>query len=65
METTERNYVLFYLDKEGNELKQESFTCNKPYGIKEAREYAKDMLNNSMLADLKKIKVKKQFETKF
>jgi hypothetical protein len=64
MKRIERTYILYYLDKDGNELCKEQFSCIKPFGIKLVREYARERLANSMINDLKKIKVKKQFEIK-
>lgn len=64
MKRIERTYILYYLDKKGNELYKEFFSCIKPFSIKEAREYAKNKFNNSMINDLKKITVKKQSEIK-
>ena len=47
-------YKFLYLDKNNNELSNESIQFDN---ITEARQYAKDICFNSMLNDLKKVKV--------
>lgn len=49
-----KTFELIYLDKNNNELLTESIEADN---LQEAKQYAKDILSNSMINDLHKIKV--------
>lgn len=51
-----KSYTFIYLDKKGNELKSEQREC---YSLGEARKLADNLEANSMLNDLKEIRVKR------
>ncbi len=52
----EKQYVFIYEDRQGNELTREIINFDS---IQEARRYAKDVVFNSMLNDIQKIRVKR------